>query len=736
MAFDTSEPVTRTKLHAPAARTPNVERRALLSKLTSHRGIVLIVAPPGSGKTTLLGQWQREDDRPFGWITLDPGDNDPAVLLSYLSVAVRSLSGADTADAPPPESRQEDASVLPRLLDRFDELTRDPVLVLDDLHWISDPSCLELLERLIQRVSPRVTIALAARAVPPLPMAQLRVTTDFLEVSSADLAFTLTEADELLNHILGLGLGPAAIRSLWDRTEGWPAALYLAYLSMRDAPDPETFVAQFSGTSRHVVDYLTEVVLGGQEAEVRDFLLRTSVLERMSGPLCDHLLEATGSAERLVALERANLLIVPLDDHREWYRYHRLFVEQLRDELVRSEPGDLPVLHERAARWLADAGETGEAIRHSLAAGDVEQAAELVSRSYLGALEGGRLATIANWLDAFPRELISSDARLAVTEAWLLNFQGRYAEADLAMETARRTGYGGPLPDGAASLDASAALLRASTPRDDVGEMLRAAHDAYELEARSASLWRVTTQVQLGWALLLAGELEAARTLLEQAALEAPRSDQWLNAFGARCLLAWLSLQERRDVEAERWALDATEVMEEHGFADSAAGDWGLATLGAVRADQGRFKEASELLSRGLERMRAQSPPLLLAAVLMTFARVQRAQDHRLEAKALLDESRAIIQSSRDPGVLREELARTARRLASSDRHAPRAASLSERELEVLRLLERGMSEREIARTLFLSFHTIHSHTRSIYRKLGAVSRPDAIERAREHGLV
>lgn len=725
------------KLRAPPRRRTHLDLERLLVPLRSLRGLLLVVAPPGFGKTTLLSRWQTVDDRRFAWLSLDPADNDPVVLWTYLAQATRGLGVVGAGDeAVRVPGADMGRTVVPGLLNELEALGTEVVLVLDDIHWISNPECLRSLSLFLDMQPSNTTIALSSRSDPEFPIGRMRVRSDLMELRATDLSFSLAETERFLNDVLRLGLSQGAVRTLWTHTEGWPAGLSLAYLSMRDVRDREAFVADFRGSSRHVVDYLTEVVVNAQDDRIRDFLLRTSVLDRMCGPLCDAVLGAEGSAELLAQLEHANLFLVPLDDHREWYRYHRLFRELLSDELQRRDPSGVPELHRRASRWLSGAGHVGDAIRHSLAGGDTEAATILVSENYLRTLEWGGITTIASWLAAFPRREVVADARLSVVEAWVKSFQNRYEEADLAMENAIRAHYEGPLPDGASSVEASASLLRASVPRGDVGEMLRAARTAFDLEGDSRSMWQVTTHVQLGWALLLSGQDEQAKALLERAAMQAPMTEQWLNAFGARSLLAWTGLHEDRVAEAERWALAAIRIIEGHGLAGTAPADWGYATLGAVRARQGRIDEADDLLTGSIGRMRAASPPLLLAKALLAHAPVQRARGLSLEARASLEEARSIVETSSDPGIEGEHLERVAKALTPGYRRVSGEGSLTERELEVLQLLEKGMSRREIARMLYLSLNTVRSHTKSIYRKLGAMSRAEAIQRAHEDGIL
>lgn len=726
------------KLHAPRLRPATVDRRDLLEVLSVHPGDVLLVAPPGFGKTTLLGQWQRADARPFAWVSLDAGDNDPVVLWRYVAEAIRGVeptfaAGVEGALAVPGTDVLR--GVVPRILNELGSLDRELVLVLEDYHWIDNPVCHESLDLFLEHGSPNVQLVVSSRRDPPLSLGRRRAGPHLLEFRAADLGFSGDETGRFLNGVLGLELSPEAVAVLRERTEGWPAGLYLAYLSLRSVADREAFVAEFHGSSRHVVDYLTEVVMTALDSDSRAFLLETSILERLCGPLCDAVTGHADSSARLLELERANLFLVPLDDHREWYRYHRLFIELLRDELVRRDPQRIPELHRRASAWHEAAGDVDAAIRHALAAGELEDASRLVAAHYLLALEWGGAATVARWLEAFPRSFVATDARLSIVEAWVMGFLNRRAESDRALENALAATYEGPLPDGASSMEASAALLRAGLPWGDVGRMLGAARRAFELEGHAESMWRVTAHVQLGWALSLSGAFAEARPLLEEATALAPLTEQWLNAFGARCLLAWIDLEDDRLEDAERGAREALEVLQTHGLSGSPSEGWARATLGSVLARRGRLEEADELLAWGVEHLRAGAQPLLLAQGLIAWASVRRALGTTAEARRLLDEAGLVVRDCPDPGVLGPRFEEATRTLTPRYRHVE-GSELTERELEVLRLLEKGLSKREAASTLFLSYNTIHSHTRSIYRKLGAVSRAEAVERAQDQGLL
>jgi LuxR family maltose regulon positive regulatory protein len=727
-----------TKLGVPRLRSGTIERTNLLERLASHRGPVLVVAPPGFGKSTLLGQWRQAAELPLAWVSLDGADNDPMLFWNYVVAALQALEPAVPLTPPAGLLGEQDFvdAIVPRLLNELASLESDVALVLDDYHAITSAACHRSVELFLTREPANVHVIVASRVDPPFPLGTLRARGELLELREADLAFTADESMRFLNDSLGLGLSPRAAATLHEHAEGWPAGLYLAYLSLRDEADREGAVAGFGGSTRQVSDYLTEVALDALAPTVRDFLVETSILERMSGPLCDATIGGGGSADVLVKLEHANLFLTALDDHREWYRYHHLFAELLRAELQRRPVERRRELHRNAFAWLAGAGHVGEAIHHAVEAGEIETAARLVAENYLSTIEWGGYATVAAWLDAFPRRVVVGDARLSVVEAWVASFQGRRDDAQLALRNALDAGHEGPLPDGASSIEATAALLRAGFPWGDVGEMLTAARRAFELESHRESMWRVTVHVQLGWALAFAGCPDEARPLLERGAVLAPRTEQWLNAVGADCLLAYVDLEAGDVRSAERWALRAMDVLESHGLADTATGAWASATLGAVLTRTGDRDEGERLLRFGVDRMRTTLEPLLVIQVLLALTAALVARGAVDEGRRALGEAKDLIDACADPGILGNRWEEVSRSLAASTRSIVDGTELTKRELEILRILPTRLSQREIGRRLFVSYNTVHSHIRSIYRKLGVSSRVDAVKRAREQGLL
>src|ERR1700758_4735752 len=425
-----------TKLHIPSVGAQLVPRAALLDALSAGRRckLNLLSAPAGWGKTTLLVQWALDagEDQRFGWLSLDPSDNDPVWFWMYVVAALQKISpgvgiravellamGADPVQV-----------VLPTLLNDLDTIASPVALILDDYNLVVRRAVHEQLAFFISRLPANLHLVLATRSDPLLPLARLRAIGDLAEVRTDDLRFGPIEAEHLLNDVLGLDLAQADIQLLHRRTEGWAAGLYLAALSLAGRTDTAEFIRTFAGDNRHIVDYLMAEVLDGQPPHLHSFLLRTSVLGRLSGALCDAVLQTSGSASVLETIERENLFVVPLDMSRHWYRYHQLFGELLRTELRRTEPDLVPDLHRRAAAWFEAEGLIDEAVRHLIAGGDIARSADLIAADWVDEFNGGGLSTISGLLDLLPEQTVLQDPRLCVARAWIALSVGQLDDAD------------------------------------------------------------------------------------------------------------------------------------------------------------------------------------------------------------------------------------------------------------------------------------------------------------------
>ena len=394
-------------------------------------------------------------------MTLDRLDNDPNHFWSYVIEALRRVEPAigDWSDAVPASKETLQHIFLPRLLSELSRSSNQIVLVLDDYHHIKNVHCHELTILLLDNLPPTTQVVVSSRADPPLLVGRRRVEGSLHEVRAADLRFFYSEADTLLSQVLGRKLTGKQIRKLVDKTEGWPAGLYLAAVSLRDHTDPDKLIEEFTGSARHVADYLSNEILSRLPDNVRRFLLRTSILNRFSAPLCDEVLGSNDSAAIIDDLERSNLLIVPLDDHREWYRYHQLFGDLLRSELIRTHGTTVPELHRRASNWFAQTKLVSQAVHHAIEAGDRRATRELISANWYSYLNAGRLETVRSWLSAVGEEEIATDPVLSLTAAWCSALVGDIDEAGRWVASAKLGSVDGPLPDGAQSLDSGIVLV-------------------------------------------------------------------------------------------------------------------------------------------------------------------------------------------------------------------------------------------------------------------------------------
>ena len=728
-----------TKLRGFSPSPEMIVRSRLSARLVgSDASFVLFAAPPGFGKTTLLAQWRELDRRPFAWFTADSSDSDPVVLWTGIVEAIRRVR-PDFGDAAEValQARHVDVhdALIPVVASALASLQGELVLVLDDYHAAENPACHASLAYFMEAKPRNVQLVIASRADPPIPIAKLRAEGRLLELRALDLCFTKEEEAVFLNEQLALGLGPESLDVLHQRTEGWPAGVYLASLSLRQSPDPDGFVSAFDGSNRHVVDYLTEVVLGTLDARQRDFLLQTSILDSFSAPLCDAVTGRRRSAERLTELERANLFLIPLDDRRERYRYHQLFADLLRAQLAQRDPDLVPKLHRRAYEWFSATGETDAAVRHALAAGAVDEAAGLVASQWLAdpSANFGRPERILRRLEGFAPEAFLADARLAVVQGWALSLGGLRAEADEALAVAERGGAS--LPDGTAVEDA-AAVVRACFSWGDAAGALADAEAAATLEDRLPARWQPLWLLALGRAHYFVGDHRAAKPVLQWAVSSGHHVERPLLAAIAQGYLARIDLAAEDIEAAEKGARAALEAVESRGLADQPAAGSIHVALGAVLARLGRTQEAGDVLVRGLARLRGLGDVLQIADALLVYAPVRRALESLMSARGLVEEARLLLAECADPGAVAVELEEVARSLTPAHRRIDGDSELTERELEVLRYLADGISKRDIGTELFLSYNTIHSHTRSIYQKLRVSSRDAAVARARELGAL
>jgi LuxR family maltose regulon positive regulatory protein len=729
------------ELDPPRARVGLVERGALLGDLASDDArLVLVNAPAGFGKTTLIEQLRARSAgrRAFAWVSLEPADNDPPQLWWHVVSAISQASPKFAVDQVTGAIRAEPSDLaddfLPVLLNELAALAEPVVLVLDDYHLVEDRTCHDQIAFLLTHLPRMVQIVMMTRADPPLPLARLRAVGEMVEVRARELRFTPLEAAQLVKAVADLELDEADLASLIERTEGWPAGIYLAALSLRTHPSPSDFIEQFTGENRFVTDFLVEEVLARQPAEIRQFLARTSILSRFSAPLSDAVTGSADTAEIIELLERENIFVVPLDDHRQWFRYNPLFAQVMQRELKRTEPHIVPALHERASAWHRQAGSPDEAIRHALAAADVDGVIDVIATHWYAYIGPGQVATVRGWLGLLGDGIVSSHPVAVHCAAWAAALVGDREALRRWLPILVASEYDGPLPDGVRSVQSSAALLQATFGFDGIGPMREAAAQAIRLETDPASPWYAMARAAYATVLYWCGDFQAA---VEQAedALASPSS------IGIVRMLAFatLSLTEVDDgslPEAGQLADSAREIAADADLRQVAQSSLAYTAVGAVYARRGLLTDARREFENVLQIRREQRGLSQWATieVMLRLAPVLRDTGDHAAAVALLAEARQLLMAA--PDGADAQLARVQRlegQLAGRQRTAL-VTPLTDREIAVLRLLSGPLSLREIGQALDLSHNTIKTHTRAIYRKLGVSDRNAAIARGRDVG--
>ena len=737
-AFD----LVASKLHRPLIRPETVRRSSLVERLARSGPcpVVSVVAPAGYGKTTLLSQWAERDGQAFAWVSVDEADNDPKVLLSYVAEALDAVEPIDervfAALASPASSVP--GSVVPRLGSAFSSMTSPVVLVLDDVHVLRNSECRAALSVLADHVPDGSQLAFAGRAQPPLRVARLRAEGKILEIGPRDLSFAREEASSLL-RAAGVALGQEEMAELHDRTEGWPAGLYLAALYLREGGPFAGAAVSFGGDDRLVSEYMESEFLSRISLRQRAFLTRTAALERMCGPLCDAVLDMAGSAAVLADLAGSNVLLVPLDRRGEWYRYHHLFRDMLLAELGRREPALMPVLRRRAAGWCLDNGLPEEALEYSMAAGDVDGAARLVGQLAVPAWRQGRVTTIQRWYGWLEdRGGIEAHPMAAVLASLFFALMGRPVDAERWADAVDRWQYGDPARPDDPTAEAWAIMVRAVLCRRGV-ERMRADADEAVRRFAAGSFLTPTPALMQGIARVLCGDLDGGDTSLEDAVRvgeQAGARDDLALALCERALVAMAGSQWDR---AEVLAGQARTVLRQAGIEESFATPLICAVQARAAMHRGDVPAARrELLSaQHLRPLLTSALPHFAVQARLELARVQMALADPAGARTLMREVDELLRRRPGLGTLAGE-ATAVRAQLSEDRGSsnPGASALTAAELRLLPLLSTHLSFPQIAEEMFLSRHTIKSQASSIYRKLGAPSRSQAVTRSRELGLL
>ena len=725
-----------SKFHPPGVRPGIVVRTALVRRLAATRvPVITVAAPPGYGKTTLMAQWAQRSGSRVAWLSCDDADNDPVVLLSALAVALGRIGPVDPAIFSALASSGADITMVPRFVAAVASVPPPVTVLVDHAEAVTNKQCLNTIAEFALRLPPGWQLALASRTAVPLPIARLRAQGGVLEITADDLAMGPPEARSLLTGA-GVEADETSLHDLLQRTEGWPAGLYIAALAIKSGTRESDAGFTFTGDDVYMGDYLRSELLGRISAAEASFLSRTSVLDRMCGSLCDAILEEQGSGAVLERMEARNLLVLPLDRRREWYRYHHLLRDLLRSELQRQEPDLVQDLHFRAAAWFEANAMPEQAIGHAQAAGDYDRVARLILELQQPVWASGRAETVLRWME-WLGEVTSAEhyGAIAVHGSLIFALLGQPSEAERWAAAAERASPAGILPDGS-TMEATLAYLRAIVCRKGIGEMRRDAQAAWE-GLSPASPYRATMLYTEGISFLLEGEPARAEPILARALN--------LATVSGSLPLAGLILAEQCGVAAERddWAEvttlagQAAAIVENGHLGDYWTSALAYAWASRAAAHGGDVSQARFYLGRAsrLRPLLTYALPVVSVQALLEMTRTYITLADPGGAAAVLTQAHDILRQRPDLGVLPEQADRLQASLATSNTRAVGASSLTAAELRLLPLLSTHLSYAEIGERLYVSKNTVKTQAYSAYRKLGVSSRSEAVVRARELGL-
>jgi LuxR family transcriptional regulator, maltose regulon positive regulatory protein len=737
-AFD----LVTSKLQRPPFRPGAIRRSSLIERLArdDSRPVVSVVAPAGYGKTTLLSQWAERPGEAFAWVSVDEADNDPKVLLTYVAEALNAVEPVSERvfDALASPASSVPGSVVPRLGAAFSAMTSPVVLVLDDVHLLHNPECRVALSVLADHVPGGSRLVFAGRSEPPVRVARLRAEGKILEVGPGELSLTRGEAAGLL-RAAQVALGADEVAELHRRTEGWPTGLYLAALCLKEGGSPGSAAFAFGGDHRFVSGYVESELLARLSPRQRVFLTQSAVLERMSGPLCEAVLDLPEPSATLADLARSNLLLVPLDQRGQWYRYHHLFRDVLLARLHRQDRGLVPVLRRRAAGWFLRNDQPEAALEYFIAAGDVDEAAGLVNRLWLPTDWQRRLTTVQRWFRWLEdRGGIARHPMLAVQAAFIAATTGRPADAERWADLVDRWQYQHGAHPEDPDAEAWALVLRASLCRHGAEQMRADADDAARRFAAENIVAPVAPLLQ-GVARVLRGDLEGGDLFLEDAASADQEKFSPDTLAVVACERSLVAMTRGDWNQAEALAGQAGILLRQAGIEDSYATPLVAAVLARTAWRRGDAPAVRQHLVRAqrLRHLLTYAVPHVAVQARIELIRVHAALGDLAGAQILMREIDEVLKRRPGLGTLVDQAGALRAQLAQQRvSSVPGASALTAAELRLLPLLSTHLPVPDIAAELFLSPHTIKSQMKSIYRKLDATTRNQAVIRARELGLL
>jgi LuxR family maltose regulon positive regulatory protein len=728
--------LVESKLQPPGARAGIVPRTALVDRLVAPDAapILAVVAPAGYGKTMLLAQWAERRRPRAAWVSCDDGDNDPAVLLTYLAAALARVGAIDRSVFQMLSSGA-DVTIVRRFMTAASTTTAPVAVAFDHVEAITNRECLDMLAEIAVSVPAGWQLAIASRYPLHLPLGRLRAHGRIMEIAAADLAMGPEEATSLIEGV-GLRLPDGARQELLKRTEGWPTGLYLAAVELRTGVARWESGLEAAPDGRYMSGYLHSELLEGVSSDDMSFLTRTSVLDAMSGSLCDAVLGITGSDRILEQLQSRNLMIVPLDRHREWYRYHRLLGRLLREELERREPDLVRELHSRAATWFEANGRPEAAIGHAQAIGDADLVARLVLSLSQPVWASGRVDTVLHWMTWFEREgVLDRHPAIAVHGALIFALLGQQDTAERWSAVAEQAPSTGLLSDGN-TMESLLAYLRAILAPDGVERMRQdARHSLAGLSLDSP--YRSTMLHTVGLSHLIEGDPDGADPFFASGFDDAIDAGAWPLAallLAERCLVA---IARRDWHRAEAFTDRALSIVEAHGLQTYWTSALVYAAAARVCLHRGDAQPARQHAAQA-----ARLRPLLISALpvvsvqaLLELARVYMGLADPGGADAVLRHVQEILADRPDLGELPAQAQELSSMLERFTGTAGGASSLTSAELRLLPLLSTHLSLAEIGTRLNVSRHTVKTQVSALYRKLDVSSRREAVARARELGL-
>ncbi|MBE9166640.1 LuxR family transcriptional regulator [Pleurocapsales cyanobacterium LEGE 06147] len=635
-----TSPLLLTKLEIPSIRSPLVKRDRLIEQLNRGRygKLLLISATAGFGKTTLLSEWVQRTKIPVSWLSLDERDNDPTRFWTYVVAALQQthhhIGEATLAMLYSTEAIGFESFLIP-LINEIANLQEDIILVLDDYHLIIDRLIHDALTFLLEHLPSQLHLAIATRVDPPLPLARLRASNQLTELKAADLRFTVAEATAFFNQAIELPLSEKQVEAIQARTEGWIAGLQLAANAMRDVEDVATFVESLKGSQRYILDYLVEEVFNRQSNSLQLFLLRTSILERMCGTLCEAVVGEDISVDGidiLEQLERRNLFVVPLDRDRQWYRYHHLFRDLLQERLNRTEPERVAEYHYRAAQWYEQQNLVAEAIHHTIAAKEFHRAADLIEREAAQTTTNLKFeaARLLAWLEALPRELVWTRPWLLLSYGWALYLLGQFAAASVAMENLERLLKQQKEDTRATNATMLWGFIKAfkgvqARAQGAVSKSVVLMEQALQLLPQDNSWQRATILLNLGVTYFVSDNFERAERLLPEVTQIGQCSGIADPAIAGLYLQGQFQALRGRLDKAIAFCQQGIDIARERGWLATYAGVLVQVAMGEFLREGNQLEAAAQHLSESIDRgIQARQPGVMMGYI--TLARVRQAQ--------------------------------------------------------------------------------------------------------------